>query len=241
MDDQVHLLQTAFPKGERRRVAHVSEAKPARIMGAPGLDSETWESTDLNRPKLRNTLPHHRGVSWLAMTRGLIRYQQTGNFHFLTFSCFHRLPHLATPAARDLFELSLEQTRRQHGFVVAGYVVMPEHVHLLVSEPLVGSLARAIQALKISVARRNRQRPFWQARYYDFNVHNEEKRAEKLHYMHQNPVVRGLVEKPEDWQWSSFRHYASGHAGAVEIESQWTAARRGNQLPEIYRGKSPPG
>ena len=63
-------------------------------------------------------------------------------------------------------------------------------------------------------------------RYYDFNVWTDEKRIEKLRYMHRNPLRRGLVEKPEDWPWSSFRHYASGVEGTVEIESIWTAWRR---------------
>ncbi len=112
---------------------------------------------------------------------------------------------------------------------------MPEHVHMLVSEPQEGTLARAIQALKISVSRRSTQRPFWQARYYDFNVHNEEKRVEKLRYMHRNPVVRGLCSKPEEWLCSSFRHYATGVEGVVEIESHWTAAKRGHRLPEHLR------
>jgi putative transposase len=75
---------------------------------------------------------------------------------------------------------------------------------------------------------------FWQRRCYGINVHTEEKRVEKLRYIHRNPVMRGLVEKPEDWPWSSFRHYATGEAGAVEIESQWTALRRGNQLPKRF-------
>jgi len=68
--------------------------------------------------------------------------------------------------------------------------------------------------------------PFWQARYYDFNVWSESKFVEKLRYIHRNPVVRGLVEQPEDWPWSSFRHYFTGANGVVEIESQWTARRR---------------
>ena len=74
-------------------------------------------------------------------------------------------------------------------------------------------LATALQALKQSVARNLALRaaePFWQARYYDFNVWSEKKHIEKLHYMHRNPVVRGLVETPEEWPWSSFRHYATG-------------------------------
>jgi putative transposase len=82
---------------------------------------------------------------------------------------------------------------------------------------------------------RRAERPFWQARYYDFLMHSEEKRVEKLRYMHRNPVKRGLVEKPEQWQWSSFRHYATGEVGTVEIESEWTASRRGHRLPEYLR------
>jgi putative transposase len=123
--------------------------------------------------------------------------------------------------------------RTRYNFVVCGYVVMPEHVHLLVSEPKEALLSKAIQALKLSVSVQSKERPFWQARYCDFNVHNEDKRAEKLRYMHRNPVKRGLVEKPGDWAWSSFCHYATGVEGSVEIESQWTAFLRGNRLPEF--------
>ncbi len=138
-------------------------------------------------------------------------------------------------AARELFESALERIRLRYCFVVSGYVVMPEHVHLLVSEPRRGTLARVVQALKLSVSLRCPERPFWQARYYDFNVHSEEKRVEKLRYMHRNPVVRGLCAKPEDWKWSSPRHYATGVQGTVEIESSWTASGRGWQLPAEWK------
>ena len=67
---------------------------------------------------------------------------------------------------------------------------------------------------------------FWQARYYDFNVYTQKKRIEKLRYMHRNPVKRELVSKPEDWIWSSFRRYATGQDGVVEIESEWTGRHR---------------
>ena len=160
------------------------------------------------------------------MPTGLVRYQQCGCFHFITFSCHHRLPHLGKAAVRNLFELSLETMRLRYDFVVSGYVIMPEHVHLLVSEPKQAPLSKALQALKLSVSVQSEEHPFWQPRYYDFNVHNEVKRVEKLRYIHRNPVKRGLVEKPEDWQWSSFRHCATGIEGTVEIESLWTAARR---------------
>jgi putative transposase len=101
-------------------------------------------------------------------------------------------------------------------------------VHLLVSEPERASLAVALQMLKQIVARKvgAGDGPFWQRRYYDLNVWSERKRIEKLRYMHRNPVGRGLVEKPEEWRWSSFRHYAFGEAGAVEIESDWTARKK---------------
>jgi putative transposase len=86
--------------------------------------------------------------------------------------------------------------------------------------------------------------PFWQDRYYDFNVYSERKRVEKLRYIHRNPVVRGLVAAPEDWAWSSFRHYATGVEGVVEIESEWTARKRermGLVAPELrFRGAIPP-
>jgi putative transposase len=161
-----------------------------------------------------------------------IRYQQTGQFHFLTFSCFQRRPYRSTVAAMELFEDALERVRLRYLFVVAGYVVMPEHVHLLVSEPRRVLLSKAIQALKLSVSLRSHERPFWQAHYYDFNVHTEKKRVEKLRYIHRNPVRRGLAANPEDWQWSCFRHYKTGQRGTVEIESDWTARQRGWQLPE---------
>jgi putative transposase len=160
------------------------------------------------------------------MTEGLIRYQQAGDLHFVTFSCHGRQPYLETEAARDLFEQSLESMRLRYDFFLTGYVVMPEHVHLLISEPEGALLAKALQALKLSVAVRRKERPFWQSRYYDFNVYTDKKRIEKLRYMHRNPVKRGLVEKPYQWRWSSFRHYLTGEVGTVEIESEWTATRR---------------
>ena len=106
---------------------------------------------------------------------------------------------------------------------------MPEHVHLLVMEPDSGTLAQAMQSLKQGVARRLALRAvdsFWQARYYDFNVWSQRKFVEKLRYIHRNPVARGLVAQPEDWAWSSFRHYLTGDPGPVEIESYWTARKR---------------
>ncbi len=164
-----------------------------------------------------------------SMPWGLKRFQQARCLHFLTFSCYRRAPLLGRPHARDVFEQTLERARKWYGFYVAGYVVMPEHVHLLVSEPERAKLSLALQMLKQNVARQLREvegGSFWQTRYYDFNVWSEPKRIEKLRYIHRNPVQRGLVSSPEQWAWSSFRHYLSGVEGVVEIESQWTARKR---------------
>ena len=165
----------------------------------------------------------------VPMPWGLRRFQETGQLHFLTFSCYKRRPNFANAYSRTTFETSLEQARQRYGLCVYGYVVMPEHIHMLVNEPEQGSLSQVMQSLKQSVARTLALRaadPFWQARYYDFNLWSEHKFVEKLRYIHRNPVTRGLVARPEDWLWSSFRHYANGEAGRVEIESQWTARRR---------------
>ena len=162
------------------------------------------------------------------MPWGLVRFQQSGNLHFITFSCYRRQPFFDTPHAKETFERSLEQTRRSYRFHVIGYVVMPEHVHLLLTEPERATLARAIQSLKQSVSQKLKAPDgrFWQTRYYDFNVCTPQKRVEKLKYIHRNPVYRGLVERPEAWPWSSFRHYATGEVGTVEIESPVAAWKR---------------
>ena len=150
------------------------------------------------------------------MPWGLKRFQETRQNHFLTFSCYRRQPKLATAQAGEIFVCALERVRQAYGLSVYGYVVMPEHVHLLVNEPERSNLAQALKSLKQGVARRLALRaaePFWQERYYDFNVWSERKFVEKLHYLHRNPVKRGLVARPEDWDWSSFRHYATGGNG----------------------------
>jgi putative transposase len=163
------------------------------------------------------------------MPWSLKRFQEARCLHFVTFSCCKREARLGGPWARDIFEQTLERARKWYGFYVAGYVVMPEHVHLLMTEPERAKLSLALQMLKQNVARLLRAPEggsFWLPRYYDFNVWTEVKRIEKLRYIHRNPVTRGLVSSPELWAWSSFRHYVSGFEGVVEIESQWTARKR---------------
>lgn len=126
------------------------------------------------------------------MTRLLKRFQNTGDLHFVTFSCYHREPRLTTDRARTTFLHSLEAARIRFNLCVCGYVLVPEHVHLLISEPESETLAFALQVVKQQVARVLKSGPddihFWQKRYYDFNVWSDKKRVEKLRYMHRNPV-----------------------------------------------------
>jgi putative transposase len=137
------------------------------------------------------------------------------------------------PAVCALFLDTLEKTRRRFDLRVYGYVVMPEHVHLIISEPETGTLADAVHYLKLSLAKTkhpmsvlSNMGSFWQKRYYDRNIRGYSDFVEKLRYIHRNPVKRGLCAEPGDWPWSSFRHYLSGDKGLVEIESKWTAERR---------------
>ena len=130
------------------------------------------------------------------MPAGLKRYYGRGHLHFITFSCYRRLPLMKTVRAWDIFVKELGKVRDEMGFHLLGYVVMPEHVHLLMSEPKRGTPSTVLQKLKLRVPRklRKRARPvcarqirlpfaqtgeplraFWQARFYDFNVYSKGK------------------------------------------------------------------
>jgi putative transposase len=134
----------------------------------------------------------------------------------------------------------LNEVRAKHEFLLVGYVVMPEHVHLLISEPKRLTPSRALQILKQRVSRKLRGkrskapgqqlrltfpeaegelRRFWQRRFYDFNVYSAAKLRGKLDYMHANPVKRKLVRRPQDWLWSSCSFYTSGEAGLISMDA----------------------
>ena len=162
------------------------------------------------------------------MPYGLKRFQQAETLHFITFSCFHRLPYLLTPDVKHAVEIHLEQIRARHSARIYAYVLMPEHVHLLMNEPPGILVAQFLKSFKQTTSRHlkgDRER-FWQARYYDANISGDDERTDVIRYIHRNPVKRGLAEKPEDYFWSSFRHYLTGAPGCVEIESEWTVNQR---------------
>ena len=173
------------------------------------------------------------------MPKGLKRHYGQGDLHFITFCCYHRRGYLQTVGARNLFLKVLGEARSTFQFRLIGYVIMPEHVHLLISEPKKSNVSRVLQVLKQRVSRAMRgkkrgisrsqlrlkfgdsmteDRRFWQRRFYDFNVWSDAKRKEKLHYMHSNPVRERLVKHPKEWPWSSFSFYANDEPGLIRID-----------------------
>lgn len=163
------------------------------------------------------------------MPKGLRRYYGKSHLHFVTFSCYRRLPLLKSARSRDVVIRELVRVREELRFPLVGYVIMPEHVHLLLGETKESTPSTVLHRLKLRTARNLRKkarkmstrqmrlplgeygeplRSFWQARFYDFNVYSEKKRKEKLDYMHENPIKRKLVTHPKDWPWSSWAFYA---------------------------------
>jgi len=164
------------------------------------------------------------------MPTNLRRVTGRKDLHFITFCCYHRRALLETAGARDFAVQILGEVRAKYGFALAGYVIMPEHVHFMIGETESASPAEVVQVFKQRVSRFMRGekaaaleqvaarsadgeaelRGFWQRRYYDFNVYTREKMREKIEYMHANPVVEKLVVHPRDWPWSSWSFYATG-------------------------------
>ena len=167
------------------------------------------------------------------MPWGLKRFQQTRQIHFLTFSCYHRQPKFTNASACETFVDALERGRQNYNLCVYGYIVMPEHVHLLVNEPERSTLAQAIKSLKQGVARRLALRAedsFWQARYYDFNVWSEKKFVEKLRYIHRNPVRRGLVCSRNNGRGAAFVTMFQ------EPRASWKSSRNGPRERGSFSG-----
>jgi putative transposase len=174
------------------------------------------------------------------MPKDLRRRYGPGHLHFITCSCYRRLPLFASACAKNLFVKILGEVRDRYGFALVGYVVMPEHIHLLIGKPAKGTPSTVMQVLKQRVSRWLRRKPrknvssqqlrlpfrhahdllpqFWQPRFYYINVWSQTKFVEKLQYMHMNPLKRKLVAHPRDWSWSSFSFYVRKESGLVRID-----------------------
>ena len=207
-------------------------------------------------------MPHPlvcKGAGFSSMRNPLRRYYGHGHLHFITFSCFRRRPLLGTRRAREHFLSILDQVRARYEFRLVGYVVMPEHVHLLLSEPRKGNPSKVLQVLKQRVSRalrraRRKSRAgqislrfaedrsdaahFWQRRFYDFNVWSTSKLKEKLNYMHLNPVKRKLVRHPKDWPWSSWAHYERGQDALIRIDPEQQSEQE-SKTPQKARAENP--
>ena len=161
--------------------------------------------------------------------------------HFLTFSCWKRWPLLSKDRSREWVIEAMAQLRESQNVAIWAYVIMPEHVHLLVLPRQRNyEMRRILAALKAPVSRAARRFlqqmnnqhwlrrlttthgkretfRFWQpGGGYDGNVWNERTIQQVIDYIHANPVRRGLVTRPTDWKWSS----AQAHAGDVDVPLQ---------------------
>jgi putative transposase len=172
----------------------------------------------------------------------LRRFETPGDIRFLTFSCYQSLPLFANDAIKDNFVEVLDAVRKKMRFRLFGWVIMPNHVHLLLLPSLPDyPVAKILKTLKSAFAnvvlrrwqelvapilRRLRDSKgklhFWQrGGGYDRNIYTEEEFLEKLQYIHDNPSRASLVEKATDWPWSSARWYEGDRAGSLLEIDPW--------------------
>ncbi|MEX2243066.1 MAG: transposase [Fimbriimonadaceae bacterium] len=147
-------------------------------------------------------------------------YDVPGHSHLLTFSCYRRRPYLATDGAKDAFLESLAASRKRLGYEIVAFVVMPEHVHLLVFPKAPGlKVASILQSVKQPVARRLKgDGPFWQpGGGHDRNIHSTKAANAAIEYVHNNPVVRGLSRSQHGYKWSSASWYRD-RTGPLELD-----------------------
>ena len=153
---------------------------------------------------------------------------------FVTFSCFRRRRLLDHPRVRDNFVRITAEKLRAHEGTCSGFVVMPDHVHAIVWFAATGALSPFMKTWKQTTSLRLKRvlrgvaphyaekllpdDPFWQPKYYPFNLYNERKAREKLDYMHLNPARAGLVARTVDWRWSSATYYESGQDVGIPLE-----------------------
>jgi putative transposase len=171
------------------------------------------------------------------------RYNDAGHAHALTFSCFRRQKFLASPRSCQWLVDAIDLARRKHEFDLWAYVMMPEHVHLVVCPRRDEyDVSRFLSTLKLSVTRKalafmrleapaslslmldvqpNGQRHyrFWQrGGGFDRNLWSDKAIVAEIDYVHANPVRRGLCERPEDWAWSSSADYSLTRSGPLSID-----------------------
>jgi putative transposase len=153
---------------------------------------------------------------------------------FVTFSTFRRRRLLDHPGMRDNFVSITAEKLREHRGICSGFVVMPDHVHAIVWFGAVGALSAFMKSWKQTTSLRLKRvlrgvvpkyaakippaEPFWQPKYYPFNLYSAHKAREKLEYMHHNPVRAGLVARASEWRWSSAAFFEGGRDVGIPLE-----------------------
>lgn len=144
-------------------------------------------------------------------------YNDPGHSHLLTFCCYRRQTYFASDDCKDVFIDCLRGSRDRLGFKIQAYVVMPEHVHLLVWPQNSATVAQILQSIKQPVSARLRHKmpgpapAFWQSGGgHDRNIFSKEAFAAAIDYIHANPVRFGLVSSPLEYTWSSANWYEDG-------------------------------
>jgi putative transposase len=138
-----------------------------------------------------------------------------------------------SPQERDLLLEDLQAHRANGAFLLFGFVVMPDHVHVLLTPRNLGLITLMTQfksaAAKRLLEKRNSRGPFWQPRYFDNVIRRVRSFWEKLEYIHNNPVEAGFVSHAEDWRWSSCQAYSV--PGARSAAADWIALPSDGEAP----------
>ena len=147
----------------------------------------------------------------------LRHYDNLNTARFVTFNCYRNLPSLTDRRAIEIVIRHIDIARRKHNFKLFGYVIMPEHIHLVLLPPENMKLGLVVREIKSrsakeyfaesDIGRPDAKRVFWQRRCYDHNCRTPRTVVEKIEYCHNNPVKRGLVDTPAKWKWSSYNWY----------------------------------
>jgi len=170
------------------------------------------------------------------------RYDVPGDAHYLTFSCFRRLPLLSRDRSRNWLIEGIALGQAKSPFDLWAYVIMPEHVHLILLPKGNTRISAVLTTIKQSVSKRallwlkrhapefldqvadvqpngKRHHRFWQrGGGYDRNLRSTRDIYEKIRYVHENPVRRGLVDRPADWRWSSASAWETGNDDPLPID-----------------------
>ena len=167
-----------------------------------------------------------------------MRRRETVSPRYLTFSCQGRLPLLGSAEWRDSLAADFASARDRLGFLLLAWVIMPEHVHLILVPDAEHPVPKILFAIKQPIAKRavnwwresdapildkirlpNGKHRYWQAGGgFDRNVRDADELWREVEYIHHNPVRRGLVADALDWRWSSACWYAGDRSGPVPID-----------------------